>query len=287
MRKVSRAVGMLLIFGVATVAPMMAAGTYVLGGLTGSITGDSDYGWDGGSNTAFRAALQNSSNFGASGIITTGINTVNISNTGNLAGIQGLVVPWWANSSANVTQVNQVVAFFHSGGDLLLAQDDAGNAPVGNALGITTNDGASGTWSPQNYFTNGPFGAISASSLTAYFDIASFPSTYGGTAGTVDSGSNVTTIYWPKHSFCPTCGALIINGDVDTWATGATFSPLNADGVYSLDLMAYIIQNTGGFVATGGLPGAPAPASLWLILIGLIATAVYFGYHNRQRPSAN
>jgi hypothetical protein len=263
----------------------------VLGGLVGAITGGGSgsggYGWDGSENTAFRTALQTPAYFGAGGTISTAISTVNITSTASLGGIQGLVVPWWYNTSSTPTQVNQVVAFFQAGGDLLVSQDDSGNAPVGNALGITDNTfitSGTATWSPQNYFVNGPFGALGAGSITAYYDVSNFPSAYGGTVGTTDTTGAASTIYWPKHAFCSTCGALIITGDTDTWTTGATFSPLNSDGIFSLDLMAYIIQNSGGIAPPTTPAATPVPASLWLALIGLIAAGTYFGY--RQRFSA-
>jgi hypothetical protein len=267
---------------------MMAAGNYVLGGLVAAVTGGGAWGWDGSYNVLFRNALQTSSFFGTGGTITTPVSTVNITSTASLGGIQGLVVPWWYNSSASTTQVNQVVAFFRAGGDLLVSQDDSANAPVGNALGITTNNyivTGTTTWNALNYFTSGPFGALGASSITAYYSVADFPSSYGGTVGTTDGSGAASTIYWPKHAFCSTCGALIVTGDTDTWATGATFSPLNNDGIFSLDLVAYMIQNSGG--SAPGTPAAtPVPASLWLALIGLIAAGAYLGYRERQRSSA-
>jgi hypothetical protein len=265
---------------VVAVSSQANAATYVLGGLVGAITGSAEYGWDGSENALFRAALQNASFFGPSGTVTTSINTVNISSTANLTGINGLVVPWWFNSSATVAQVNQVIAFLQAGGDLLVSQDDPANAPVGNALGIVTNQVGGETWTPTGYFASGPFGALGANSVTAYFDVSYFSPVAGATAGSTDA-NGATTLYWTKHVFCPTCGAMIITGDTDTWATGATFSPLNADGIFSLDLAAFLVQNTGGFTGAAGPATTPAPASLWLALMGLVAAGLFVVWRSR------
>jgi hypothetical protein len=268
--------------------PAMATTPYVLGGLVGAISGSASYGWDGSENAAFRNALQTAAFFGAGGTVGTAITTTNITSTANLTGIKGLVIPWWANSSASTTQINQVYAFFTSGGDLLLAEDDTANDPIGIKLGIPTVAQAGATWTPAGYLAAGPFGPVG--SVTGYYDIGYFNSgavsSHGGTVGATDGSGNVTAAYWPKGTFCPTCGALVMEGDIDVWATGATFSPLNANGQFSLNMVAYMIQNSGNFTGpVGSTPSAtPAPASLWLTLMGLIGAGFYLGYR-RQASS--
>ena len=269
--------------------PAMAAGPYVLGGLVGAISGDPNYGWDGAYETGFRAALQNPANFGPAGTFPTAVTTTNITSTANLNGIKGLVVPWWYNSNASTTQVNQVKAFFMSGGDLLLGEDDSVNDPVGIALGIPALDSAGGSWTPQNGLVSGPFGP--PGTVTAYSDIAYFSATAvssaGGTVGATDSSGNVTVAYWPRGTFCSTCGALIIAGDIDFFSYGASYTPLNADGQFALNLIAYLINNSGNFTGTVGStpPPTPAPASLWLALMGLTAAGLYVGYRTRRVES--
>jgi hypothetical protein len=266
--------------------PAMAAGPYVLGGLVGAISGDPNYGWDGTYETAFRAAIQNPTNFGPSGLVTTSVTTTNITSTANLGGIKGLVVPWWYNSSASTTQVNQVKAFFMSGGDLFLGEDDSVNDPVGIALGIPAITGAGAAWTPTNALTSGPFGA--PGTVTAFFDIAYFSptavSSAGGAVGATDGSGDVTVAYWPHGTFCPTCGALIMTGDIDFFSDEATYTPLNADGQFALNLIAYLVQNSGNFTGTGGStpPPTPAPASFWLALMGLTAAGLYVGYRTRR-----
>jgi len=264
----------------------MASGPYVLGGLVAAISGGGGYGWDGSENTAFRAALQTTSNFGAGGKVSVPISTVNITDTGNLTGIQGLVIPWWLNSSASATQVNQVVAFFHAGGDLLIGQDSSSNDPVGIAIGVPTIDNSGNIWTPSGFFAAGPFGPVgtfNTSGEYGYFTTSSITST-NGTVASRDASSNITTAVWPKGVFCPTCGALAIIADIDVWTTQANYTSFNNDALFSLNVVAYILQNSGNFVAppASAPPTTPAPTSLWLALIGLMSAGLYYGYRNRH-----
>lgn len=51
-----------------------------------------------------------------------------------------------------------------------------------------------------------------------------------------------------------------MTGDIDVWATGATFSPLNNNGKFSLNLVAYMVQNSGNYSApVGSISSTPAP----------------------------
>jgi hypothetical protein len=279
----ARRAGTVFLLALAGSIPAAASTPYVLGGLVGAISGDPSYGWDGPYNTAFRTAVQTAANFGAGGTVSTPVSTANVTNTGNLSGIQGLVVPWWSNASASTAQVNQVYAFFTSGGDLLLAEDDSGHDPIGVKLGLPTLGTAGSAWTPAGALATGPFGPVG--SVTAYFNIGYFSASavagLGGTVGATDGGGNVTAAYWPKGTFCPTCGALVMEGDVDVWATGATFAPLNADGRFTLNLVAYMVQNTGNLNG-GGPSTTPAPATIWLTLIGLISSGFYVAYRTRQ-----
>jgi hypothetical protein len=264
----------------------MASSPYVLGGLVGAISGDPNYGWDGSYETAFRAGLQTPAYFGASGTVTTAVSTTNVTNTASLSGINGLVVPWWYNSSASATQINQVVAFFQGGGDLLLAEDDAANSPVGIALGVPVAGTSSSPWTPMGYMAAGPFGPVG--SVTSYYDISYFSaatvSSLHGTVGATDGAGNVTVAYWPKGSFCPTCGALVMEGDVDVWATGATFSPLNADGQISLNFVAYMIQNSGNF--TGSAPATPPATPIpGTLILAACAMALIAWFYRRRLAS--
>jgi hypothetical protein len=266
--------------------PAMGANTYVMGGLSTAIDG-STYGWDGSFETNFRAALQNSALFGAGGTFATSVSTVNITSTASLTGINGLVVPWWANASASVTQVNQVVAFFNAGGDLLLAEDDSSHAPVGIALGVPVAGGSSSPWTAAGALASGPFGPVTT--VNSYFNISFFNAatitSLGGTVGARDGSNNVTAAYWPKHTFCPTCGALVMEGDVDVWATGATFTPLNANGDFTLNMVAYMIQNTGGFTGSAAPSATPLPSSILMALLGLSCLGIYFAYRSRRVTS--
>jgi hypothetical protein len=273
-------------FLVLAAVPAMAAGPYVLGGLVGAISGDTGYGWDGFDEAGFRAALQNPTNFGPSGLVTTSVTTTNVTSTANLSGIKGLVVPWWFSGDASTTQVNQVKAFFMSGGDLFLGEDNPGNDPVGAALGIPAIDGAGSTWNPAGALVSGPFGA--SGPVFPAFDISYFSPTLvssaGGAVGARDGSGNVTVAYWPHGTFCPTCGALIMAGDTDFFSYEATYAPLNSDGQFSLNAIAYLIQNSGNFTGPVGStpPPTPAPASLWLALMGLTAAGLYVGYRTRR-----
>jgi len=283
--RAQRSVMTAALLALAVSVPAMASSPYVLGGLVGAISGDPNYGWDGSYETAYRAGLQTPAYFGAGGIVTTAVTTSNVTSTASLTGFNGIVVPWWANSSASTTQVNQIVAFFQAGGDLLLAEDDAGNSPVGIALGVPVAGGSSSPWTPAGFMAAGPFGPVP--SVNSYFEISYFSAatvtSLGGTVGATDGSGNVTVAYWPKHAFCSTCGALVMEGDVDVWATGGVFAPLNNNGRISLNFVAYMIANSGNFTGTGPTTPAatPAPTSILLTLIGLICVGCYLGYRRQ------
>lgn len=268
----------LLVLAVGAGPMARAAGTYTLGGLVGAITGSSDYGWDGDYETDFRAALQNTANFGPSGTVTTTITTTNVTSTGSLTGINGLVVPWWYNSSATPTQVNQVVAFFEAGGDLLMGDDDSTNDPVAVALGLPTIDDSGETWTAQNLLATGPFGtggpgSIAASGDFGYLSSSAVTST-GGIVGAVDGSGNVTAAYWPRHAFCPTCGAMVIICDVDVWTTEASYGSPNGDSRFSLNSVAFLLNGAGNPISSAP-PTTPVTPSFWLGILGLAALVFY------------
>src|SRR5258708_2849586 len=84
-----------------------AADTYRLGGLDGSTYADSLWSFNGTYLAAYRAAITNSANFGASGTSPTTIIASNLStiNATTLGGLDGLILPYIPDSALNASQL--------------------------------------------------------------------------------------------------------------------------------------------------------------------------------------
>lgn len=277
------------VLALAVATPSLAV-DYVVGGATQALTPNSaEWAWDGSYISGFRAALQDPTNFGTSGIVNRSILTVDLVaiDAASLAGLDMFVGTWIADGDVSAAQVEAVKSFFLGGGDLFLLQDDPDHDPIGEALGLSTS-ASSGTVSNGGApLYNGPFGVatdVKQNYLVGQLDAAAVALLGGTVAGTNASGQ-VTSAYWAAGSFAAGSGALFINADIDMIATttacglplcGADYSPLNDNGVFALNTFAFIQQNGGS------TPPIPEPSTYALMLLGLSGLA---WVARRRKPS--
>jgi hypothetical protein len=238
-----------------------AAQTYVL--LTPDTTLNSDSWALGSANlSGFKAALTNPVYFGPSGTVHTSINVNEVSTVtaGNLGAADGIFVPWWNNSQSAPFQ-SVIISAFLGGKDLWLLEDDSAHNGIGTALGIVSSnaDGSASTGAAP--FFSGPFGvaaSVSTFGNFSYFD-ASTITTLGGTVVGRNGSNNATIVYWPRHTFSATSGALVLFGDVDmisNWAQNPYSPSLGPNGILALNTAAVLaspIPEPGAFALLAGL----------------------------------
>jgi PEP-CTERM motif len=222
-------------------------------------------GWclEGSAMSGFLAAILDPNNFGPTGTVTTDVtlSSLNSVSTATLSGANGFISTWW-NDAESAPSVADVITFFQNGGDLILYQDDTSHDGIGEALGLPTlvsNGSVSNGTSP---LFSGPFG--SASNVTQAGNTGAFSLTQiaalNGTVGSLNANGEATSVYWNAGQFAPGAGKLVIIGDVDMVSVfGATYAPLNNNGRFGLNSIAYLIS--------GNTAAVPEP-STWLMLIG-------------------
>ena len=254
----------------------VAQAAYVVGGAAESLIRDSDrWAWDGSYMAGFRGALENPANFGPGGIVNRSISTVTLSevNAGTLAGVNMFVGTWISDIDAAPISA-AVKSFFLGGGDLFLLQDDSGHDALGAALGIATTASTGGVSNGGAPLYNGPFGiAVNVAQLynVGKLDPAAI-AILGGHIGGVNVDGEITSAFWKAGEFAPGAGALFVVADIDMIATttacglplcGASYNPLNDNGIYALNTFSFLQQN-------GGNP-VPEPGTLALLGLGLLA----------------
>jgi hypothetical protein len=194
------------------------------------------------------------------------------------------VATWIQNSDLNLAQVSAVTNFFLNGGDLFLLQDDSFHDVIGRALGLETSSSSGSVSNGGAPLYDGPFGI--AKDVVQLYSVGQLdPSAVAAKGGTV-AGTNaqgqITSAYWARGAFAAGAGALFINADIDMIATtsncglavcGASYSPLNDNGVFAL--------NTFAFIQNGGVPTPlptpapiPEPSTDAMMLAGLAVVAL-------------
>ena len=201
------------------------------------------------------------------------------------AGVSGLnmFVGTW-NSDAQAAPIDAAVkSFFLGGGDLFLLQDDSGHDGLGASLGISTTASTGTVSNGGAPLFNGPFGTahdVKQFYLTGQLDSSAI-SAHGGHVGGTNVEGQITSAFWKAGEYAPGAGSLFIVADIDMIATttacglplcGASYSPLNDNGVYALNTFSFL-------ETTGGTPPLPEPGTFGLMLAGLGALGVI----NRRR----
>ena len=249
---------------------------YNLGGVSCAAAPQnfSTYCIDGFGFTQYVSAVTNPVNFGPGGTVPVAVTVTPLSSftPAALAGVNGIVVPWWADSDATAHVAN-VVSFFLNGGDLFILADDSVNDPINDALGIRTLDTAgSGTPFPTTGnapLYAGPFGT--AAIVNQFFAIGRLdvPTVlaHGGHVVGNDVKGNVSAAVWDRNEYAPGAGRLVIVTDVDMIVAGsgnpgsATYTPPNDNGRFALNATAFLVN--GGTV--NGFPydliGVPSCAT--------------------------
>lgn len=257
-----------------------AQAAYVVGGAGQALISNSgDWAWDGAFIAGLRAALENPSNFGPGGIVNRSITTTTLGtvDAASLATVNMFVGTWVSDSQAAPMQA-AVVNFFLTGGDLFLLQDDDSHDGLGSALGISTTASTGSVSNGGAPLYVGPFGT--ATDVTQHYNVgrlseADVLARNGRVAGR-NADDEVTAAYWLAGEYAPGAGALFIVADIDMVATtsscglpvcGATYDPLNSNGIYALNTFAFL-QQTGGSPDNGGSP-VPLPGTSALLGLGL------------------
>lgn len=270
---------MLAALGLAAAA-VSAHAAYVVGGAAESlITNSGSWAWDGAYMQDFRTALENPANFGAGGIVNRSVSTVTLNtvDSSSLAGVNMFVGTWVEDSQAAAMQA-AVLNFFMGGGDLWLLQDDSAHDGLGSALGLST---TGSTGSPSNGgapLFNGPFGT--ALNVEQFYLVGQLDETavlaHNGTVSGRNAEGQVTSAYWAAGQYAAGAGALFITADIDMIAStpnqcgnpvcGATYAPLNDNGIYALNTLSFLQQNGGTRVPE---PGSLALAGVALALLAM------------------
>ena len=226
-------------------------------------------GWALGSTNmaGYTAAIQDSNNFGAGGIVSTSVtlNQVSAVNATTLAGADIFVSPWWSDAQGG-SSATAVSDFFLTGGNLFLMQDDAGHDPIGEMLGISSFNSSQNSHSilaPE--LNNGAFGAVSSADqhfTQGYLDEAAVLAK-GGTVAATDANGLVTIAVWDYGDYAVGAGRMVIMADVDFISTigGAVYTPgsLSSGALLGLNATEYLLQENS----------VPEPATTLLLGLGL------------------
>ncbi len=246
--------------------------TYTLGGVS-CAAAPANFGFycfDGGGFIDYRAAVQTAANFGAGGVVPTAVTTVAVSafTAADLAGIDGLVIPWWSTADAGAN-AGAVRDFFLAGGDLFILADNPGNDAVNAVLDVPTlyPSVAAGPTTGTAPLYAGPFGTVVTATqflTSGRLDPAAVTFRRGHIAGTNAAGEPMAAV-WDRNEYAPGAGRLVIVTDVDMLVGfgRARYEPpatRNDNGRFGLNATSFLV--TGGTIdpITYDLIGVPSCA---------------------------
>jgi hypothetical protein len=224
---------------------------------------------------AYRAALGNPAYFGPAGTVKTSITTTTLTaiTPTTMSALNGFIAPWWYDTeSASYNQI--IVNFFLAGGDLILLDDGSGQDGIAALLGIPTNDGSTGSVSNGGApLYIGPFGTATNVTQTAeigYLTAANITA-HGGFVCSTNVQGQVTAACFPRGAYAPGSGAMLVIPDVDMYSTygTATYSPLDSNGIFALNGMAYLLGQ-----GTAAVPSVPAVAPTALLVLGILLLGI-------------
>ncbi len=246
--------------------------TYTLGGVScaAATANGSFYCFDGSGFVSYREALAIPANFGPGGTVPVAVTTVAVSafTAADLAGIDGLLIPWWSTVEAGA-RANLVRDYFLAGGDLFILADNPGNDPVNAALGVPTlfQNIPPGPTTGTAPLYAGPFGAATSviqSFAAGRLDPAAVILRGGHVVGTNVAGQPMAAV-WNENEYAAGAGRLIIATDVDMLVdfVAAVYEPVasrNDNGRFGLNATAFLVS--GGTIdeITYDLIGVPSCA---------------------------
>lgn len=269
--------------------PINSAHAYVVGGASSTLVPSSYcWAWDSYCVADFRAALENPVYFGPGGVIEESITTVTLGtiDATSLSAIDMFIAPWIYDYDGP-TFGSAVVDFFLSGGDLFLLNDSSSWDYFGEILGIPTTASSGSDSNGGAPLFDGPFGV--ANNVTQHYqvgqlDAADIAAQNGHVGGTNIEGQ-ITSAFWAAGEYAVGAGALFIIADTDMIATtygcgspvcGATYAPLNDNGIYALNTFSFLQSNSGREISV------PEPHSLALFSVGLLGMV---GLRRRKRKT--
>jgi len=252
------------------------AHAYVVGGAASTLVpGSGCWAWDSSCVAGFRAALENPAYFGPGGVVEETITTVtmNTVNATTLSSVDMFIAPWVSDSDGPYFG-DEVIDFFLSGGDLFLLDDSAGWDYFGQALGVPTTPSTGSVSNGGAPLFDGAFGV--ANDVTQHYQVGQLSAAQitakGGHIGGTNVEGQVTSAYWTAGEYAAGAGSLFIIADVDMIAStsscgfavcGATYDPLNDNGIYALNTFSFLKDNGGS------ASNVPEPSSLALLFAGL------------------
>lgn len=268
-----KATGIYILFGF--LLNIGSSYAYTVAGANSSIAPQSG-GWsfDGTYLSGFRGALENPDYFGPSGIVNETINTVGLDaiNAATLS-TADMFVSSWISDTDGAAFGGAVIDFFLNGGDLYLLQDDASHDYIGSLLGISTTASTGSVSNGGVPLFDGPFGT--ATDVTQHYNVGQLNEAAilanNGTVGGTNVEGQVTSAYWSAGEYAAGAGSLFIVADIDMIATttacglpvcGASYAPLNDNGIYALNTFSFLKENGGTSV--------PEASSIYLLGFGLL-----------------
>jgi hypothetical protein len=255
-------------FCVASIGLTLAAGSAMGQYTFGGVGGGQSWNWENAGMGAFRSAVTSPTNFGPGGIVNAATATTTLGgvSAGSLAGIDCFVSPAMADGQFSAANVNDIVSFFLSGGDLLLLNDNASYDQLGEALGLPTsiNVGSATAIGSGAPLMSGPFGTIT--SFNQWYLVGAMnPADVAGKNGHVaaTNAGGVAAAYWNAGEYAPGAGKLVIITDVDTLAGsdlgypgGANYGAMNSNAQFALNVANFFVVPTpgaGGVLVVAGL----------------------------------
>lgn len=208
----------------------------------------STWSWDGTQHQELRDALEDTNNFGNSGIVGHDVELRSLGSNITASSLQDVdifVASYWFDSQAAIYS-SVLVDYFLAGGDLIILQDSAAYDGMGEALGIATSAVTTNptTVSSASLLGDGPFGTVAPINqigTIGHLDTAAITSRNGTVCGT-DAAGRATIACWQDGEYAANAGSLTIFADVDLISGvygEADFSPTNDKGRLALNTFAF------------------------------------------------
>lgn len=223
--------------------------TIVIAGNDSIVSSSSStWAWDGTQHQELRDALEDTDNFGNSGIVGHEVELRTLGSNITASSLQDVdifVASYWFDSQAAIYS-SVLIDYFLAGGDLIILQDSSAYDGIGEALGIATNAVTTNptTVSSASLLGDGPFGTVAPINqigTIGHLDSTAISSKNGTVCGT-DAAGRATIACWQDGEYAANAGSLTIFADVDLISGlygEADFSPTNDKGRLALNTFAF------------------------------------------------